>query len=122
VRSVEALISSVYHDILNILQKLYTWICERAILTPLNSSTDELNDSILGIFSGTLREYLALDSVPVTEAMNFPTKCLNSLDPPKFPRYKLRLKIRTPIMLIRNLNPSRLCNGTRLQVRLCVIM
>jgi len=49
VRSVETLISSVYPD-LNLLQKPYTWLCERAILTPLNSSIDELNDSILEMF------------------------------------------------------------------------
>jgi len=54
--------------------------------------------------------------VPAAEATNFPTEFLNSLYPPEFPRYKLRLKIGTPIMLLRSLNPPRLCNGTRFQV------
>ena len=44
----------------------------------------------------------------------YPTQFLNSIKGSGLPLSKLRLKIRTPIMLLRNLDPSQgLCNGTR---------
>ena len=40
---------------------------------------------------------------------------LNTLDPPNFPTYRLKLKKGMPLMLLRNLDPAQgLCNGTRL--------
>jgi len=41
---------------------------------------------------------------------------LNSIDLPLRPPHTLILKIRVPITLLPNINPSRLCNGTRLTV------
>ncbi|GBP48366.1 hypothetical protein EVAR_96404_1 [Eumeta japonica] len=41
---------------------------------------------------------------------------LNSIMVPGLPPYKLELKIGVPIILLRNLNPPNLCNGTRLRV------
>jgi len=74
------------------------------------------------MFPGTLREYLALDSVPAAEAAHFPTKFLDLLDPLGFPRYKLRLKIGTPIMLLRILNPPDCATEYGCKLRLWVIM
>ena len=45
----------------------------------------------------------------------YPIEFLNSLNFIGFPQHELRLKKNTPIMLLRNINPSMgLCNGTRL--------
>ena len=33
------------------------------------------------------------------------------------PPYNLQLKVGSPVILLRNLNPSRLCNGTRLMIK-----
>jgi ATP-dependent DNA helicase PIF1 len=62
--------------------------------------------------------YKSIDTVCDTaEAVNYPTKFLNSLDLPGMPSHNLQLKVGSPVILLRNLNPPRLCNGTRLIIK-----
>ena len=51
------------------------------------------------------------------EIVNYPIEFFNSLDIPGIPQHILSLKIGTPIILLRNINPPRMCNGTRLAVK-----
>lgn len=51
------------------------------------------------------------------EAVNYQTEFLNSLDLSEVPPFDLRLKIGSPVICLRNIDPPRLCNGTRIVVR-----
>ena len=52
------------------------------------------------------------------EVQNFQEEYLNTITLPGLPPHLLELKIDTPVVLLRNLDPSNgLCNGTRLQVK-----
>ena len=46
------------------------------------------------------------------EIVNYPI----SLGIPGVPQHVLSLKIGVPIIILRNINPPRMCNGTRLAV------
>uniref|UniRef100_A0A0L8IIE2 DNA helicase Pif1-like 2B domain-containing protein n=1 Tax=Octopus bimaculoides TaxID=37653 RepID=A0A0L8IIE2_OCTBM len=46
-----------------------------------------------------------------------PVEFLNSQLPPGLPSYDLRLKFGVPDMLLRNVEPAELCNGTRLIIK-----
>jgi hypothetical protein len=62
--------------------------------------------------------YKSIDTVcDVTEAVNYPTEFLNLLDLPSMPPHNLQLKVGSPVILLRNLNPPWLCNGTRLVIK-----
>lgn len=64
-----------------------------------------------------LHIYKNIDTVvDPAEMVYFPTKFLNSLDTYGLSPHSLRLKIRGQIMLLKNLETQRLCNGTRLMV------
>ncbi|GFT94782.1 ATP-dependent DNA helicase [Trichonephila clavipes] len=64
------------------------------------------------------RQHKSIDTVEnQDEVVNYPTEFLNSLDLPGVPPHVLTLKIGVPIILLRNINPPRLCNGTRLSVK-----
>eukprot|EP00106_Octopus_bimaculoides_P014353 XP_014781795.1 PREDICTED: uncharacterized protein LOC106877412 [Octopus bimaculoides] len=61
--------------------------------------------------------YKSVDTVPNQgEVVDYPTEFLNSLEPSNVPPHIITLQVGSPVMLIRNLNPSTLCSGTRLVI------
>ncbi|XP_040197569.1 uncharacterized protein LOC120930449 [Rana temporaria] len=94
------------------------WLCERAILAAKNEDVREINNQIFSMIPGAVTEYKSFDTVvDADEAVNFPPEFLNSLDPAGLPQHRLSLKVGCPIILLRNLESPKLCNGTRLCVK-----
>ena len=79
---------------------------------------DDINATLLEKQPGETRTYKSVDTVTdPEEVVNYPVEFLNSLEPSGLPPHKLILKKGAPIMLLRNLDPPKLCNGTRLTIK-----
>ena len=114
VQSVGELIEKVFPNIATNFSN-GEWICERAILAPKNERVNSINAQILNSLPGSVSTYTSVDTmVQLEQAVYFPTGFLNSLEPHGIPPHSLDLKVGLPIMLLRNINPPKLCNGTRL--------
>ncbi|KAF1890672.1 hypothetical protein Lal_00013267 [Lupinus albus] len=102
----------------------------RVILASTIETVDEINDYVLSlisrrhsiiffnIFINVIMEYLSSSESNDIEALQgLTTKFLNSLRTSGLPNHKIKLKVGTPIMLLRNLDQTEgLCNGTRMIV------
>ncbi|GFU69127.1 ATP-dependent DNA helicase [Trichonephila clavipes] len=94
------------------------WLHERAILAAKNLDVDAINLKIQQSLPGNEISFKSIDTVvDPDEVVNYPVGLLNSLDLPGMPPHNLRLKIRSPKILHRNLNAPKLCNGTRLVIK-----
>ena len=127
----DLLLENSCEPISTIVSTIYPTICdihvgaaffrERAIVTTKNTTVAEINDYVLNIAPGEKRVYLSVDSICTSSTENddanslYPIEYINQLEFNGVPSHQLALKVGTPVMLLRNINPSMgLCNGTRL--------
>ena len=111
------LLQAVFPDLTHLFRNL-AWIRQRAILAPQNETVNIINKALLSKVPGDVRVYKSIDSTcEPSEAVNYPTEFLNSLELSGVPSHALELKEGAPIILLRNLDPPKLCNGTRLIVK-----
>ncbi|XP_069968843.1 uncharacterized protein [Bactrocera oleae] len=89
-----------------------------------NMRVELQNDQSGNIFSkqlidiGELRIYKSVDSATnQDDVVNYPPEFLNSLDLPGLPPHNLQLKVGSVVIMLRNINQPRLCNGTRLAIK-----
>lgn len=116
VSSIEELIESVFPNIITNFQD-YDWLSQRAILAPRNEDVNYLNYEIQRKLPGDAITYTSIDSVTDEfESANYPIEFLNSLEPSGLPPHILTLKIGSTIMILRNIDPPFLCNGTRVVI------
>lgn len=103
------------------------WLSGRAILATTNAMIKDLNIIIKERLTVQSRIYSSVDlvvdehnnadNIDNSQIIHFPMEFLNTLTPNGFPPHKLILKVGSPIMMLRNSDPPKLCNGTRLVVR-----
>ncbi|XP_054091728.1 uncharacterized protein LOC128923495 [Zeugodacus cucurbitae] len=114
VSSKDELINNVFPNIISN-YKNNEWLSERAILAAKNKDVDDLNYIIQNKIIGTMHSFKSIDCVTnEDEATNYPIEFLNSLDVPGLPPHNLRLKVGSVVIMLRNINQPKLCNGTRL--------
>lgn len=123
VPDLDSLISSIYPGIDSTPPPLPSYFLDRMILAPRNSDVRELNQQILDSMSGEARQYISADQLieelgaDEADAEPVPVEYLRNIDTASLAPGELNLKVGCPIILLRNLAPSRgLCNGTRMIV------
>ncbi|XP_046868780.1 uncharacterized protein LOC124461284 [Drosophila willistoni] len=117
VHSQDVLIDCIFPDVHTQYINL-EWLAERAILAAKNVDVHGLNFKIQQLLPTDSVSYKSVDIVCNTiEAVNYQVEFFNSLDLPGMPPHHLQLKVGSPVILLRNLNPPRLCNGTRLVIK-----
>ncbi|XP_058751494.1 uncharacterized protein LOC131624562 [Vicia villosa] len=106
---------SNYHD--------YGYLKCRAILASTINMVDKINNHVLAMMPGNLRDYYSCNTVDRSEIHDrdmldvLTPEFLSSLNTPGMPNHHINLKIGAPVMLMRNIDQSEgLCNGTRLTV------
>jgi hypothetical protein len=116
-KSVKELVSNVFPDIEH--QYLnHQWLSERAILCPRNVDVNNINMEVLSFIPTNVVKYYSIDKVlEEDEAVEYPVEFLNSVELSGLPSHELLLKVGIPVMLLRNLDPPTLCNGTRLCIK-----
>ena len=115
--SIEQLIQNVFPQISEN-YKNHEWLCERAIVAAKNNDVNAINNIIQEQIAGKCTTYKSIDAIMDTdEIVNYPIAFFNSLDISGVPPHILSLKVGAPIILLRNINPPRMCNGTRLAVK-----
>ena len=119
--SIDSLIDEIYPGIQNG-NNVDQYFLDRSILACKNDIVMHLNSQILQKFPGDEQVLLSADSVQfddpgMNEHQPYSPEYLNSLVSSSLPLAHLALKVGCPVMLLRNMDPSRgLCNGTRLRV------
>ncbi|XP_010669963.1 uncharacterized protein LOC104887074 [Beta vulgaris subsp. vulgaris] len=115
--SLNTLIKSVFVD-LNMAAINPNAITKLAILTPKKQSVDDINKILIDKFPGNAIIYHSFDKTIDLIAQEHHEDFLNSLTLNGLPPQTLVLKPNCPVILLRNIDPSKgLCNGTRLICR-----
>ncbi|KAH1242197.1 hypothetical protein GmHk_07G019583 [Glycine max] len=97
------------------------YLQSRAILASTIEVIDKVNEYVMSLIPGDEIEYYSANSINKSDALQNPTfetvtpEFLNSLNTSGIPNHEMKLKVGTPIMLLRNMaQKDVLCNGTRL--------
>jgi ATP-dependent DNA helicase PIF1 len=119
----DTLIRTIYSDMdslsLSSISAKEQYFRERVLLAARNVDVDRINEAALNLLPGPSKVYLSADEATGDSAntSHVPLEYLNTIVIPGMPLHSITIKIRCPIMLLRNLCPLRgLCNGTRMLI------
>ncbi|KAK7273568.1 hypothetical protein RIF29_14624 [Crotalaria pallida] len=120
--SIKDIVDVIYPDLVSNMNQI-NFFEDRAILAPRLDAVERINEFVMGLIPGDLKEYFSCDSVcSVDDDVGFNSEWitpefLNQIRCSGMPNHRLALKVGVPIMLLRNVDHSAgLCNGTRLIV------
>ena len=119
--TITSLMNFVFSDISHG-EKDDQYFLDRAILSCKNDDVADINAQLLAKFPGQQQMLLSADSVHFSDqGLNnfqpYSIEYLHSISSGSLPPAHLALKPGCPVMLLRNLDPSKgLCNGTRLRI------
>lgn len=83
-----------------------------------NEDVDMINEKLISVFPGEPRIFISFDEAIDDSNNYYEQEFLNSLTPNGLSPHKLVLEHNSPIILLRNLDPSNgLCNGIRMICR-----
>ncbi|XP_076037231.1 uncharacterized protein LOC143022769 [Oratosquilla oratoria] len=89
----------------------------RAIISPTNNDVEIINEFVYNKVIGKEVVYMSVDvGCESIEGMDVQASVFNSMDSPSIPPHKLRLKEGAIVMVMRNICPPKICNGTRVMV------
>ncbi|CAL1360547.1 unnamed protein product [Linum trigynum] len=119
---VQSIVDDIY-DLFSQNHRHPEYLTSRAIITPTNATVSTINNFMMQNVPGYPTTYYSSDSLLLsTETADsfdesYPTEFLNSLTFNGVPDHEITLKVNTPVMLLRNLNPGLgLYNGTRIMI------
>ncbi|XP_076055270.1 ATP-dependent DNA helicase Pif1-like [Oratosquilla oratoria] len=108
------LVEKVYDNLEeNHLNSLY--FEKRAIISPTNDDVDRIYSIVYEKSKEREKVYMSMD-VAAEEGVDIQTSVFNALTSPSIPPHELKVKIGSVVMVMRNICPPKLCNGTRVMV------
>ena len=112
----EALMDKIYPD-LPTSQLTNDYLSDRAILAITNQDVAAINDRIISRMGGDSTIYRSEDrAVDDEQNETWGPEQFNQYYEAGLPPHILRLKVGAVVMMLRNLDAPRLCNGTRLRI------
>ncbi|XP_076068345.1 uncharacterized protein LOC143040798 [Oratosquilla oratoria] len=114
VKTREELVNKVYDDIENNHLNA-SYFEKRAIISPTNDDVDSINSMIYEKSEEEEVVYNSVDTATENDT-DIQTSVFNALTSPSLPLHQLKVKIGSVLMIIRNICPPKLCNGSRIIV------
>ena len=116
-----ALIRSVYPNLAKLLDltpnEQASYLSERAILAVTNHDVNNINAAILRRMGTETQVFWSSDKAKALEdELLYPPEYWSVFDEPSIAPHRLELKIGMTVMVLRNMDPPRVCNGTRLRI------
>jgi len=94
------------------------WLAEGTISAPRSENLDEVNRDILEKVPGVARKFKLVAIIMSTKkVVNYPAEFLTSFEISVCTVHIINIESGTPIVCLRKVNPSGLCNGTRSVVK-----
>ncbi|XP_076047303.1 ATP-dependent DNA helicase Pif1-like [Oratosquilla oratoria] len=115
VRTRDDVIEKVYEE-LEANANSYLYFQKRAIICPRNEDVGYINEVIFEIIKGDEHIYRSEDKPIGNDEIEVQTTVYNKMNSPSVPLHELKLKVGCVIMIMRNLCPPKLCNGTCIMV------